>query len=299
MKKINIAVVGATGAVGSVLIEILDSRKFPVGNLYPLASKESAGKYVQFQNKSVMVTDLATFDFSNVQIAFFAAGSSVSSTYIKQATNAGCIVIDKSSLFRIDSDIPLIVPEVNPEALGGYTQRNIIASPNCTTIPMAVALKPIYDAVGIKRINIISYQSVSGAGNSGIQELVQQTADILNCKPIKKATFPRQIAFNVIPQIPQIDDFCDNGYTKEEMKIIQETQKIFSDDNLKINVTAVRVPVFYGHSMAIHIETSKKITAAKATSLLKKSPGIILSKEYPTPVTEINKKRRCLYWAHS
>ncbi|MFU8797578.1 MAG: aspartate-semialdehyde dehydrogenase [Gammaproteobacteria bacterium] len=287
MKKINIAVIGATGAVGSTVIEILAERKFPINILYPLASKKSVGKFVHFKNKSLIIHDLAKFDFSQAQIAFFAAGSTASSHAVEKATKAGCIVIDKSSLFRMEADIPLIIPEVNPAQLSQYKKRRIIATPNCVTIPMAVALKPIYDAVGIERINIISYQSVSGAGNKGIKELVQQTAAILNCKPIEKSTFPHQIAFNVIPQI---DDFCDNGYTKEEMKIIQETQKIFSDPNLRINVTAVRVPVFYGHSMALHIETRKKITAKQASILLKKSPGIILSKTYPTPVSEINKK---------
>jgi aspartate-semialdehyde dehydrogenase len=291
-QEIDIAIVGATGAVGTALLEILEERKFPVGKLYPLASAESAGKRVRFKDKSIVIEELSTFDFSKTQIAFFAAGATVSEKYIPKATKAGCIVIDKSSLFRMNSDIPLIVPEVNPEDLATYIKRHIIASPNCTAIPMAVALKPIYDAVGIERINITSYQSVSGAGNKAIQELAQQTSDILNCKPIRSEVFPRQIAFNVIPQI---DDFCENGYTKEEMKIIEETQKIFSDPALKINVTAVRVPVFYGHSLALHIETRKKITADDARRLLKKSPGIIIIDKqkpggYPTPVTEMNKK---------
>jgi aspartate-semialdehyde dehydrogenase len=289
---IDIAIIGASGAVGTALLEILEERKFPVGKLYPLASAESAGKRVRFKDKSIVIEDLSTFDFSKVQIAFFAAGSDVSAKYVPKATKAGCIVIDKSSLFRMDKDVPLVVPEVNPEALEGYKKRLIIASPNCTTIPMAVALKPIYDAVGIERINIASYQSVSGAGNKAIEELAQQTSDILNCKPIKKSIFPSQIAFNVIPQI---DDFCENGYTKEEMKIIEETQKIFSNATLKINATAVRVPVFYGHSLALHIETGKNITADKARVLLKKSPGIVIVDKqkaggYPTPVTEMNKK---------
>lgn len=287
-KKYDVAVVGATGAVGETMISILAERNFPVGTLYPLASSRSAGKRVEFKGKHVRVEDLDTFDFSKVQIALFSAGGDISEKYAPIAAAAGCVVIDNTSHFRYDDDIPLVVPEVNPGAVADYKKRNIIANPNCSTIQMLVALKPIYDAVGIERINVCTYQAVSGTGKKAIEELAGQTAALLNAQEIKTNVYPKQIAFNVLPQI---DVFLENGYTKEEMKMVWETKKIFADDAILVNPTAVRVPVFYGHSEAIHIETRKKISAEDATAILQDAPGIVVLDErqpggYPTAVTE-------------
>ena len=287
-KQIDIAVVGATGAVGEAMLDILHQRKFPVGKVYALASERSAGSTVQFGNKSLMVEDLATFDFSKVQIGLFSPGASVSEIYAPKAAAAGCIVIDNTSQFRYDDDVPLIVPEVNPDAVAGYKKRGIIANPNCSTIQMLVALKPIYDAVGIKRINVCTYQAVSGSGKPAMDELAKQTAALLNGRPAEPEVYPKQIAFNVIPQI---DVFMDNGYTKEEMKMVWETRKIMGDNDIQVNPTAVRVPVFFGHSEAIHIETRDKITAEKAKELLSAFDGIVVIDEhkdggYPTAVTD-------------
>jgi len=288
MKKFNVAVVGATGAVGETMLSILEQRDFPIENLYPLASSRSAGGTIQFKGKSVTIGDLADFDFTQAQIGLFSAGGSVSEEYAPKAAAAGCIVIDNTSHFRYDDDIPLVIPEVNPEAIAGYTQRGIIANPNCSTIQMLVALKPIYDAVGIERINVCTYQAVSGTGKSAIDELAGQTAKLLNGKSITADVYPKQIAFNVLPQI---DVFLENGYTKEEMKMVWETNKIFNDQSITVNPTAVRVPVFYGHSEAIHIETKEKITAEQATKLLEKAEGVTLidlreDGGYPTAVTD-------------
>ena len=287
-KQVDIAVVGATGAVGEAMLEILHQRKFPVGKVYALASERSAGSTVQFGNKSLIVEDLAQFDFSKVQIGLFSPGASVSEIYAPKAAAAGCIVIDNTSQFRYDDDVPLIVPEVNPEAVVGYKKKGIIANPNCSTIQMLVALKPIYDAVGIKRINVCTYQAVSGSGKPAMDELAKQTAALLNGRPVEAEVYPKQIAFNVIPQI---DVFMDNGYTKEEMKMVWETRKIMGDNDIQVNPTAVRVPVFFGHSEAIHIETRDKITAEKAKELLSAFEGIVVVDEhkdggYPTAVTE-------------
>lgn len=284
--KYNVAVLGATGAVGETMIEILEQRDFPIKRFSPLASSRSAGNTIRFKKKAHAIIDVNDFDFSQVDIALFSAGASVSETYAPIAAQAGCVVIDNTSAFRYDADVPLVIPEVNPDAIAQYRQRNIIANPNCSTIQMVVALKPIYDAVGITRVNVATYQSVSGAGKAGISELSDQTANLLNGNPRDHKVFARQIAFNVIPQI---DVFLDNGYTKEEMKMVWETQKILNDNSIKVNPTAVRVPVFYGHSEAVHIETSKKISAEEAKLLLRDSPGIIVIEEdadYPTPVTE-------------
>jgi aspartate-semialdehyde dehydrogenase len=284
----DVAIVGATGAVGEVMISVLEERKFPVRNLYLLASSRSAGKSVQFRGKSVRVTDLAQFDFSQAQIGLFSAGGSISEEFAPKAAAAGCIVIDNTSHFRREDDIPLIVPEVNIEALAGYIARNIVANPNCSTIQMLVALKPIYDAVGIARINVATYQAVSGTGKEAIEELAGQTAKLLNGQDIDCEVYPKQIAFNVLPQI---DAFQDNGYTREEMKMVWETQKIFGDPGIQVNPTCVRVPVFFGHSEAVHIETVDKITAEQARALLEKAPGVTVIDErksggYPTAVTE-------------
>ena len=285
-KKYNVVVVGATGAVGEAMLEILQQRNFPVNNIYPLSSERSAGNVLMFNGKSQRVTNLAEFDFSKVDIGLFSAGGSVSAEYAPIAAAAGCVVIDNTSHFRYDDDKPLIVPEVNPHAIQGHA--NIIANPNCSTIQMLVALKPIYDAVGIERINVATYQAVSGAGKAAMEELAAQTAGLLNGKKIKADVMPKQIAFNVLPQI---DVFMENGYTKEEMKMVWETRKIMEDDSIEVNPTAVRVPVFYGHSEAIHIETREKITAKQATDILKKAAGVkVLDSQkpggYPTPVTE-------------
>jgi len=282
----DIAVVGATGAVGEAMIAILEERNFPVGTLHPLASSRSAGKSIQFRGKSIRVTDLAEFDFSQVQIGLFSAGGDISEQYAPQAAAAGCVVVDNTSHFRQEPDIPLVIPEVNPEALADYSVRNIIANPNCSTIQMLVALKPIYDAVGIERINVATYQAVSGTGKEAVEELAGQTARLLNGQEAECKVYPKQIAFNVIPHI---DTFQDNGYTREEMKMVWETQKIFDDPSLMVNPTCVRVPVFYGHSEAVHIETVDKISAAQARALLAAAPGVTVMDEpvdggYPTPI---------------
>ncbi len=285
-KKYNVAVVGATGAVGEAMLEILQQRKFPVDNIYPLSSERSAGSVIQFNGNSQRVGNLAEFDFTKADIGLFSAGGSVSAQYAPVAAAAGCVVIDNTSHFRYDEDKPLVVPEVNPHAVKDH--QNIIANPNCSTIQMLVALKPIYDAVGIERINVATYQAVSGAGKPAMEELASQTAGLLNGKKIKSEVMPKQIAFNVLPQI---DLFLENGYTKEEMKMVWETRKIMEDDTIAVNPTAVRVPVFYGHSEAIHIETRDKISAAQATKILKKAPGVTVLDTrkpggYPTPATE-------------
>ena len=286
-KTYNVAVVGATGAVGETMLEILAERNFPVGEVYALASANSAGKRVEFNGGTLVVQDLARFDFSKVQIGLFSPGASVSEIYAPIAAAAGCVVVDNTSQFRYVDDIPLIVPEVNPEAIADYKNHGIIANPNCSTIQMLVALKPIHDAVGITRINVATYQAVSGTGKEAIEELGQQTAGIFNSKKVEPSVYPHQIAFNVLPQI---DVFMENGYTKEEMKMVWETQKIMGDKNILVNATAVRVPVFYGHSEAVHIETRDKITADEVRKLLENAPGITVIDErvnggYATAVT--------------
>jgi aspartate-semialdehyde dehydrogenase len=288
MKKVNVAVVGATGAVGEVMIEILAERNFPVAELHLLASERSEGTVVRFGGRSCKVRRLDEFDFAGVDIGLFSAGAAISAQHAPRAAAAGCVVIDNTSQFRYDDDVPLVVPEVNPGAIAAHKARGIIANPNCSTIQMVVALKPIHDAVGIERINVATYQSVSGAGGKGVRELAGQTADLLNAKPIEPKTFARQIAFNVIPHI---DVFQENGYTKEEMKMVWETRKILDAPNIMVNATCVRVPVFYGHSEAVHIETRTKISAADARALLAKSPGICVIDErqnggYPTAVVD-------------
>jgi len=270
-KKYNVAVVGATGAVGETLISILEQRNFPVDKLIPLASERSAGDTILFNKKAIMVEDLAKFDFSQADIGLFSAGGSVSKIYAPKAAEAGCIVVDNTSEFRYDDNIPLVVPEVNPEALANYKDSNIIANPNCSTIQMLVALKPIYDKYGIDVINVSTYQSVSGSGKLGIDELAGQTAKLLNGLGAEPKAYSKQIAFNVIPHI---DNLEDNGFTREEMKMVWETQKIFNDENIKVNPTAVRVPVFYGHSEAVHITTKEPYQLDDVIKLLKQAPGV-------------------------
>jgi aspartate-semialdehyde dehydrogenase len=284
----NVAIAGATGAVGEAMLEILAQRKFPVGEVHALSSERSAGKTVMLGSRRCRVEKLDDFDFKDVQIGLFSAGGSVSAVHAPRAAEAGCIVIDNTSQFRYDEDIPLVVPEVNPHAIAEYTNRGIIANPNCSTIQMVVALKPIYDAVGIERINVCTYQAVSGTGRSAIEELADQSARLLNGKDIEPRVYPKQIAFNVLPHI---DVFMENGYTKEEMKMVWETRKIFEDQDIQLNPTAVRVPVFYGHSEALHIETRDKLGAADARKLLEGAPGIVVLDErrdggYPTAATE-------------
>lgn len=287
-RTFDIAVLGATGAVGETIISVLEERGFPVGKLYALASEKSAGNSVLFNQKPIVVEDVSTFDFSKVQIGLFSAGSKVSEKYAPIAAEQGCVVIDNTSCFRMDPEVPLIIPEVNASQIAQYVEKNIIANPNCSTIQMLVALKPIYDAVGIDRINVATYQSVSGTGKAAISELANQTAALLSGKNIDIEVYPKQIAFNVIPQI---DDFLPNGYTKEEMKMVLETQKILGDPNVLVNPTTVRVPVFYGHSEAIHLETRQKISVDEVRELLRQSPGIIVvddpsENEYPTPMDQ-------------
>jgi len=287
-KLYNVAVVGATGAVGEAMLSLLEERLFPVGEVYALASSNSVGKRIAFKGESLKVQDLATFDFTKAHIGLFSPGASISEIYAPIAAAAGCIVIDNTSQFRYDDDIPLIIPEVNPERIVDYKNRGIIANPNCSTIQMLVALKPIYDAAGITRINVCTYQAVSGTGKEAIAELGKQTLNLLNMQSISTSVYPKQIAFNVLPQI---DVFMDNGYTKEEMKMVWETQKILGDEDVKVNATAVRVPVFFGHSEAVHIETRKKISAETVKALLEKAPGVTVLDTrkdggYPTAVTE-------------
>ncbi len=287
-KTFDVAVVGATGVVGEAMLDILAERKFPVGELYALASERSLGKSVRFGNRELDVENLAEFDFSKAAIALFSAGGSVSAEYAPKAAAAGCVVIDNTSHFRYDDDIPLVVPEVNADAISRYTDRGIIANPNCSTIQMLVALKPIHDAAGIERINVSTYQAVSGAGRSAVEELVRQTTTLLNGRPLEIEGDTKQIAFNAIPHI---DAFQDNRYTKEEMKMVWETQKILGDEHVRVNATAVRIPAFFGHSEAINVETRDKLTAADATALLEAAPGVEVldgtqTGEYPTAVTE-------------
>ena len=287
-EKLNVAVAGATGAVGQAMLEILAERNFPVDRIFPLASERSAGSTVLFKNKPVMVEDLATFDFTKARIGLFSPGAAVSKIYAPRAAEAGCVVIDNTSQFRYEPEIPLVVPEVNVQAIDGYRRHGIIANPNCSTIQLVVALKPIYDEVGIERINICTYQAVSGAGKPSIEELASQTAALLSGKNSEPRVLTKQIAFNAIPHI---DVFQENGYTREEMKIVWETRKILADETIRVNATAVRIPVFYGHSEAVHLETRKPISADKAREILAQAPGVQVIDEridggYPTAVTE-------------
>jgi aspartate-semialdehyde dehydrogenase len=287
-KTYSVAVVGATGLVGEAMLACLADRKFPVRDLHLLASERSAGTRIAFAGREHIVGDLAGFDFSGIDLALFSAGGSVSREHAPRAAAAGAMVIDNTSCFRYENDVPLVVPEVNPAALEGARARNIIANPNCSTIQMVVALKPIYDAVGISRINVATYQSVSGAGRRMVEELARQTAQLMNGRPLGKMLSPRQLAFNALPQI---DVFEDNGYTREEMKMAWETRKIFGNNEIGVNATAVRIPVFFGHSEAVHLETVEKITALEARRLLRKAPGVsVIDRRvpggYPTAAVE-------------
>ncbi len=288
-QEFNVAIFGATGAVGETMLEVLQERKFPVGELFLLASERSEGKTYRFNGKTVRVQNVENFDWSQVHIALFSAGGDLSEKWAPIAADEGVVVIDNTSKFRYEYDIPLVVPEVNPEAIAEFRNRNIIANPNCSTIQMLVALKPIHDEVGIERINVSTYQSVSGAGKSGIDELAGQTAKLLNGMPAEPEAFSQQIAFNCIPQI---DEFTENGYTREEMKMVWETQKIFNDASITVNPTCVRVPVFYGHAESLHIETRSPIGAEHAAQLLEQTEGVevFYGQDFPTQVRDAGGK---------
>ena len=288
MKKYNVAVVGATGAVGESMLDILNEREFPINNIYALASERSEGKKVMLGNKPLIVKDLAKFDFNLADIGLFSAGGDTSAKYAPIAGESNCVVIDNTSYFRYDDDIPLIIPEVNSCKIREYKNRNIVANPNCSTIQMLVALKPIYDAVGIKRITVSTYQAVSGSGTAAVNELAKQTAELLNGRDAEYEVYPRQIAFNALPHI---DKFLDNGYTKEEMKMCWETRKIFEDESIDVSATCVRIPVFFGHSEAVQVETLEYISETEVRNLLKQAEGITVIDErrdggYPTAVHE-------------
>ena len=276
-KKYNIAIVGATGAVGQMMIKILMERKFPINNLYLLASNKSDGKIIKIDGIDYKVKSLDAFDFKKVDIAMFSAGSHVSEKYASIATKNNAVVIDNTSFFRYKDNIPLVVPEVNSDKISEYKETGIIANPNCSTIQMLVAIKPIHDICRIKRINVCTYQAVSGSGNIAIEELKNQVNAYVKKEKLINEVYPKQIAFNVIPQI---DKFMDNGYTKEEMKMVWETKKIL-DSKIEVNPTTVRVPVFFGHSEAVHLELEEKITADKVKSILgAKNSGVILVDEH-------------------
>ena len=286
--KVNVAVVGATGEVGAAMLSILAERDFPVNETRAVASSRSAGRRVEFNGGELVVEDLESFDFSGIDIGLFSPGAAVSDLHAPRAAAAGAVVIDNTSRFRYEDDIPLVVPEVNPDAIAGWASRGIIANPNCSTIQMVLALKPIYDAAGLERVNVATYQAVSGKGKKAVEELEQQTVNLLNGKPASLTEHPRQIAFNALPQI---DAFQENGYTREEMKMVWETRKILGDDSIQVNPTCARVPVFYGHSEAVHVETKEKISAAEVSDLLNDFPGVVVMDEredggYPTAVTE-------------
>ena len=278
MKKqdYNIAIVGATGAVGEQMREVLEERKFPVGDLHLLASERSAGQFLEFDRRQHRVDLLTENSFEDIDIALFSAGGSVSAKYAPAAVSAGAVVVDNTACFRMAPDVPLVVPEVNASAIGDYKNRRIIANPNCSTIQMVVALKPIHDAARIKRVVVSTYQSVSGAGRQAMEELSQQVAALYNGKEVEKKKFPHQIAFNCIPHI---DVFMDDGYTKEEWKMIHETRKILGEPALPVTATTVRVPVFFSHSESVNVETEKKLTAAEVKALLRQAPGIIVADE--------------------
>lgn len=280
-KEYNVAVAGVTGAVGKVFLSILEERKFPVKNLTPLASHRSAGKKIVFKGQELEVKELKKDSFKDIDIALFSAGASTSKEFAKHAVESGAVVIDNSSAFRMEEDVPLVVPEVNRSKV--FDHKGIIANPNCTTIIMVVALKPIYDISPIRRVIASTYQSVSGAGARAIAELEDQSREIIcrGNRNVKCEVFPVQIAFNVIPHV---DIFLDNGYTKEEMKLLYETRKIMGDDSIKVSATVVRVPVFTSHSESVHIETEDKIEVDKAKDALARAEGIVVKDDFKNAV---------------
>jgi aspartate-semialdehyde dehydrogenase len=290
-ERYNIAVVGATGAVGEQIREVLEEREFPVGELRLLASERSAGQFLPFRDKQIRVEILDEDSFEDVDIGLFSAGGSVSAKFAPAAVKAGAVVVDNTAFFRMEPDIPLIVPEVNAKEIANYKGRGVVANPNCSTIQMVVALKPIHDAARIKRVVVSTYQSTSGAGRQAMEELSQQVAALFNGREIKMQKFPHQIAFNCIPHI---DVFMDGGYTKEEIKMINETRKILGEPSLPVTATTVRVPVFCGHSESVNVETEKKLTAADVKAILREAPGIIVADEpennvYPMAIDAVGK----------
>ncbi len=286
VKKFNVAIAGATGAVGELLIQVLEERNFPVGEMRYLASSRSAGKTMQWKGEDVVVQELTEDSFDGIDIALFSAGGGRSKEFAPAAVKAGAVVVDNSSAFRMEADVPLVVPEVNPEDVGRYTERGIIANPNCTTIIMIVALKPLHDFANVKRVVVSSYQSSSGAGAQAMEELIQQTKDWVAGEKIDVSAFQHQLLFNVIPHV---DSFADNGYTKEEMKMHNETRKMLHNDEIQVSATCVRVPVLTAHSEAVSIETDKEITPEKARELLAAAPGVEVmddpaANSYPMPL---------------
>ena len=291
-RQFRVAVIGATGLVGETLITVLEERNFPVSELHALASDRSLGRSVSFRGRRYPVQELADFEFARCDFALFCAGAQVSREYVPRAVAAGCLVIDNTSEFRYQEDVPLVVPEVNLHALEGLGTRGIVANPNCCTIQMVLVLKPLYDAAGIERIEVATYQSASGAGRAALEELARQSVDALSGKGVAADAGIGQIAFNCVPHI---DSFQDNGYTREEMKLVWETRKILGDAAIRVNATAVRVPVFYGHSEAVHIQTRRPLSADQARELLRKAPGVTVMDErraggYPTAATEAAKR---------
>jgi aspartate-semialdehyde dehydrogenase len=272
-KSYNVAVVGATGAVGNEMINVLEDRHFPVNKIKLLASERSAGVRLEFRGEEIPVEILNEESFGGVEVGLFSAGGSISEKFAPFAAREGCVVIDNTSFFRMDPEVPLVVPEVNAHAIGQYTTKNIIANPNCSTIQMVVVLKPIHDVARIKRVVVSTYQAVSGTGKEAISELDQQTRAIFAQQDVQVEVYPHQIAFNCLPHI---DAFLDNGYTKEEMKMVNETKKILEDDSIRVTATTVRVPVFYSHSESVNIETEKKITPQEVQDLLAKAPGVVV-----------------------
>ncbi len=290
-KTYDVAVVGATGAVGTEMLRILEERDFPVGEIRPLASARSAGSTVRFRGEAVPVQELTAESFRGIDIALFSAGGSVSARFAPAAVEAGAVVVDNTSHFRMEPDVPLVVPEVNPHAIAGYGKRGIIANPNCSTIQMVVALKPLHDAARIRRIVVSTYQAVSGTGKRAIEELGRQSRDVLGFRPAVPEVYPHPIAFNCLPHI---DVFLDNAYTKEEMKMVNETKKILEDPSVRVTATTVRVPVFYGHSESVNVEFERPITADQARSLLEQAPGVVVvddpaNNRYPLAVDAAGK----------
>jgi len=267
----HVAVAGATGAVGNEMIQILEEQEFPVASLKLLASSRSAGKTLDFRGESLHVEELRADSFEGVDIALFSAGAAASRQFAPAAAESGCVVIDNSSAWRMDPEVPLVVPEVNPHAVADYRRKGIIANPNCSTIQMVVVLKPIYDAAGIERVVVSTYQAVSGTGKNAMEELTEQTRNLLTFQEVTAEVYPHRIAFNCFPHI---GSFLENGYTEEEMKMVHETHKIMEDPNIRVSATAVRIPVFYGHSEAVNIQTERKLSAKEARVLLFQAPGV-------------------------
>ncbi len=285
-RRFKVAVAGATGAVGQQMVACLEERDFPVAELRPLASERSLGKTVTFKGKEIPVEVLTKDSFEGIEIALFSAGGAISKEYAPIAARAGAVVVDNSSAWRMDPEVPLVVPEVNPQDIGLYKKTGIIANPNCSTIQMVVVLKPLHDAARIKRVVVSTYQAVSGTGQKAVEELASQVTALLTNKEVVTKVYPHRIAFNCFPHI---DVFLENGYTKEEMKMVNETRKIMGDDSIAVTATTVRVPVFYGHSESVNIETERKLTPEEARAILAKAPGVKVVDDpgknaYPMPL---------------